>query len=249
MISKLLFNKGSFIFTAVIASSLFAVSTSAQAADPRELLERMSTELAGLDSFILSGDAYADARLDAGQIIENSSQATMRVRKPDAMRLTMRNEEGVKEVVFGSGVLTLYSEKDNFYAQTEIPEGLGAAVDVAINDVGIDAPMLDLLSNNFGDQLLIDAEEVTHLGASLIRGKMFEHIAIRNSEADIQIWIAADGPPLPGKMVISSKWEGGSPRFVVFFDWDTDPDLPTGAVSFAPPANATKIEFLFDQDL
>ena len=146
MISKLLFNKGSFIFTAVIASSLFAVSTSAQAADPRELLERMSTELAGLDSFILSGDAYADARLDAGQIIENSSQVTMRVRKPDAMRLTMRNEEGVKEVVFGSGVLTLYSEKDNFYAQTEIPEGLGAAVDVAINDVGIDAPMLESMS-------------------------------------------------------------------------------------------------------
>jgi len=233
---------------AIVLSGTLSGAALAQEPDPRVLLNRMATEIAGLDSFILSGDAYADARLDAGQIIENSMQATMRVRRPDAMRLTIRNDEGIKELVFGSGVLTLYTEKDQFYAQTEIPEGIGAAGKVAIDDVGIDAPLLDFLSDNPAEQLLRDAQEVRLLGASLIRGKMYEQIAIRKSEIDIQIWIASEGPALPGKMTISSKWESGSPRFVVFLDWDTDPDLPTGAVSFDPPANATKIEFLLDQE-
>ncbi len=248
MISKPYINKQWLIVTVLIATNSFTVSAAAEEGDAKKLLDRMSTAIAGFDSFILSGDAYADARLDAGQIIENSMQATMRVRRPDAMRLTIRNDEGIKELVFDSGVLTLYTEKDQFYAQTEKPEGIGAAVEVAIDDVGIDAPLLDFLSDNPAEQLLLDAQEVRLLGVSLIRGKMFEQIAIRKSEIDIQIWIASEGPALPGKMTISSKWESGSPRFVVFLDWDTDPDLPTGAVSFDPPANATKIEFLLDQE-
>ena len=67
--------------TAAIVVGAVATSTSAQEVDAKALLERMSAEISGLDNFIVHGDAYADARLDAGQIIEHSSQVTLRLRR------------------------------------------------------------------------------------------------------------------------------------------------------------------------
>ena len=64
--------------------------------------------------------------------------------------------------------------------------------------------------------------------------------------SDVQIWIASEGRPLPGKLVISSKWEGGSPRFVAFFKWDTDPAFEPDLFTFDPPDGAVRIEFLSD---
>jgi hypothetical protein len=232
---------------AVIAIMLAGSSSlSAEEVDARALLGRMSEEIAGLDSFVLRGEAYVDARLAAGQLIEHSSEVTMRIRRPDLMRLTMADGEGVKELYFGGGLLTLYSQKENFYTQAKIPGGIEAAADFAVNEVGIDAPMLDFLSNSIASRLQQDAEKVQYLGPSLIRGNTFDHVAIRLPEIDVQIWIAAKGLPLPGKMVISSKWEGGSPRTVVFFSWDTEPDFPADNVKFVPPQDATEIELVLD---
>ena len=65
----------------VLAAGAFATSVSAQESDARALLGRMSSEIAGLESFIIRGDAYTDARLGAGQIIEHASEVTMRVHR------------------------------------------------------------------------------------------------------------------------------------------------------------------------
>ncbi len=54
--------------TATITVGALATSASAQEVDAKALLEQMSADIAGLDSFIVHGDAYADARLDAATI-------------------------------------------------------------------------------------------------------------------------------------------------------------------------------------
>jgi hypothetical protein len=119
-------------------------------------------------------------------------------------------------------------------------------LDFAVNEVGIEAPLLDFVSMNIADNLVQDADEVHYLEKSLIRDELYHHIGIRSQDADVQIWIASEGRPLPGKLVISSKWEGGSPRFVAFFEWDTDPDFEPDLFTFDPPDGATRIEFLSD---
>jgi hypothetical protein len=216
-------------------------SASAQEADPLEILDRMAAEVGGLEKFILTGDAYSDARLPAGQIIQNSSVVTMRVRKPDAMHMSRRDTEGMMELFIGSGELTFYNDSEGFYAQTDVPGGIGPAV---VNEVGIDAPLLDFVSQDMADTMLEDAQQVDYIGTSLVRGVLHHQIAIRTAEVDIQMWVASEGPPLPGKMLISSKWEAGSPRFVVFMNWNTAPDFPDKPFKFVPPAGATKIDFL-----
>ncbi len=231
--------------TAAIAMGVFTTSASAQEVDAKVLLERMSAEIARLDNFIVHGDAYADARLNGGQIIEHASQVTLRLRRePASIRITNRNSEDTKEIFFDAGLLSVYNTNNNFYARTKIPQDVDSMLDFAVNEVGIDAPLLDFVSANIADDLLQDAEDVQYLGTSLIRDEIFHHIGIRTADVDMQIWVASEGRPLPGKLVISSKWEGGSPRFVAFFKWDTAPDFQRGLFKFDPPDDAVEIDFL-----
>jgi hypothetical protein len=231
---------------AIAATSFMANVTSAGDEDPRVLIEQMSAEISGLDSFVLRGELYSDARLEAGQLIENASEVTMRVRRPDAMRLTISTLESVKELYFGEGLLTFYNGLDNFYAQIVAPGGIAETADFAVHKVGIDAPLLDFLSSSIAARLQENAREVQYLGPSLIRGQHYHHIAIRLPEIDVQIWVASKGRPLPGKMALSSKWEGGAPRTVTFFTWDTAPDFPSGKLEFTPPKDSSEIEFVLD---
>ena len=228
---------------ALLTCGLIASVVSAQEPDPRELLNRMGDAIASLESYRINGDAYADARLDAGLIIEHASQATLSVRKPDSVRITNITSEDMKELFFHAGVLTVYTQSRNFYGQTDIPDGVEAALDYATDDLGIDAPMIDFVTGKVAERLIVDATDVQYLGTSLIRGHVYEHVVIRTPEIDIQLWIAAEGLPLPGKMALSAKWDGGSPRTVVFMDWDTDPNIPSGSLKFEPPDGAIEISF------
>jgi hypothetical protein len=203
----------------------------------------MSAEIAALERFIIVGDGYIDARLAAGQLIEHSNDVTLRVSKPDNLRLTSRTAESSKEIFFGDGVLTVFGESEGFYAQHELPGGLDAAVDFSINEIGIDAPVLDFVTSDAAAHLTEDAESVDYFGLSLFRGRQYHHIGIRTSEVDIQIWVSKESPSLPGKMSINSKWEAGSPRSVFFFDWDTSPTIEAESLRFIPPASAVEITF------
>ncbi len=232
---------------ATIAAGELTAGLAAQEVDAKALLERMNAEIAGLDGFIVHGDAYIDARLAAGQIIEHASQVTLRLRRqPGSVRITNRDTENTKEIYFDDGLLTVYSTKDNFYAQRNIPKGVESMLDFAVNEAEIEAPLLDFVSENVADNFLQDADEIHHLGTSLIRDEVFDHIGIRSQEVDVQIWVASSGRPLPGKLVITSKWEGGSPRFVAFFKWDIDPAFSPDLFRFDPPQGAVAVEFLLD---
>lgn len=228
----------------VIACTAISGNALAQDRDPRVMLNQMSAEIAKLDSFVLSGDAYADATLGAGQIIEHTYDVRTSVRKPSEIRITNQNAEFTGEIFFENGVLTVFNTGRNFYAKKPIPDGFNDAIDFALNDIGIEAPLLDLISRDFAKLVSTEGVEVDDLGTSLFRGELHDHIAIRGPEVDMQLWIAAEGPPLPRKMSLISRWEGGSPRFVVFLSWDTNPKFSSDTFRFVPPDGATQIEFI-----
>lgn len=213
--------------------------------DPRILLDRMERTIAGLDEFRIDSDAYMDARRPAGQIIEHASQVTVRVVRPATLRLTSRSADNTKDIYFNHGILTLHRTDEGFYGQQEIPGDIDQAVGYVINRFGIDAPLLDFISSESAKEMLTEAKQVDYFGRALIRNRLHDHIGIRMDEADIQVWISAETPYLPGKLSISNKWEGGAPRSVSFMRWDTDPDIPDiETLRFEPPEGAVEIEIL-----
>lgn len=235
---------GKAALVAIVILGLLPVLATAEEMEPRDLVARMSEAIAGLDSFRIDGDAYTDARLPAGLIIEHAAEVTARVRRPGAIRLTKRSAEDTLEIYFSETSFTVFTESNGYYAQTEIEPGIDSALDYAIDVLGIDAPLLDFLVSDVADNLLGGADQLDYLGTALIRGRPHHHVVIRQPEIDVQLWITTEGPPLPGKMSISSKWDGGAPRFVIFMKWDLAPDIPEGKLVFAPPDGATQIPIL-----
>lgn len=239
---------GALISLCVLLCFPFA-SAQAQDDEATEILDQMSAAIAGLDEFVVSGDGYTDDRLDAGQIIEHSMDVVMRVNRPaDALRITNSDAATTKEIYYGEGVFTVYSKDNNFYAQRDVPNGISAAADFAVNELGIDTPLLEFVFSNVAEFMLEDAESVDYFGLSLFRGKTHHHIGIRSAEIDVQLWVAAEGPPLPGKLAISAKWESGAPRSVFFLDWDTEPDFGRTSFKFEPPAGSAMIGFDLDSE-
>jgi hypothetical protein len=218
---------------------------SAQEVDPAELIQKMGDTIESLDRFVIRGDSYTDARLPEGLIVEQASEITAKVVRPGSMMLATEAADGGQGIHFHDGVFTIITQPQNFYAQTEIPDDLASAVAFAIEDLEIDAPLMDLMLKDVGGNLTKGAD-IRYLSPSLVRGKLYHHIALRGPEVDLQIWIAAEGPPLPGKIVLTSKWEGGSPRFVAFLEWDTDPVLERSSLEFEPKEDARKIDFARD---
>lgn len=220
------------------------MAVNAQEGQAEALLESMSASIAGLEKFEVQGDAYSDRRLLEGQIIANGMQLIMRVQRPENLRLTAKTAENTKEIYFTEGELTLFSETDNFYGQTEVPEDIESAMYVAVNELNIDAPLLDFIAADVNGELVADAEQIDYFGMNLVRGRMHHHIGIRYPDIDFQIWIGAEGAPLPGKTSITYKWEAGSPRSVAFLNWNVDPDIPSSALVFQPPEGAARIPIL-----
>ena len=99
---------------ALVFYGLIANFAYAEELDPRVLIKRMGDEVESLQNFVINGDAYSDARLDAGLIIEHAAQATLRVRKPGVVRITNKTSEDVKELFFASDLLTVYTRSKNF---------------------------------------------------------------------------------------------------------------------------------------
>ncbi len=231
----------------IIAFSLASSAMNAKELDPTQIINQMSKEIAGLQSFILRGYTSVDARLEAGQIIEHSSQITMRVVRPGSIHISDESFETTKEIYFEDHLVTIYDSSTGFYGQKQLPPEVKTPFIYAVDNLGIDAPLIDLLHQDLTRELVEDASEVQYLGESLMRGRTYHHIGLRMPEIDMQLWIQSKGPPLPGKLVISAKWEGGAPRTVSFIEWQLNPKLSAEDFKFEAPEGAVKIKIQSDQ--
>jgi len=103
IVQRFLTQAGALVSICVLTCCPIGISH-AQDNQATDILRAMSDEIAGLDQFIITGDGYFDARMDAGQIIEHSTDVTMRMSRPDAaMRITnVVAEEDAEEDVLSS---------------------------------------------------------------------------------------------------------------------------------------------------
>ncbi len=209
------------------------------------VLEAMSSYLAGLERFSVSGEGSTDARLDAGLIVANPIEVVMRAHRPNSLHIRRFDGAETQHLYVNDGTITLYNTARGFYASADVPEGIEAAMGFALEELGIEAPLMDLLHHDVFEHLAGSSDPVLYLTEnSLVAGTDCHHVAIRNADVDIQLWIEEGERPLPRQLILTSKWEGGSPRFVARLDWDLEPDFGKEAFRFEPPDGVSQIEFL-----
>jgi len=210
-----------------------------------EVLKQMATYRSTLDKAVIKGVSFTDARLGAGLIVSNSEEVRVSIDRPGSMQITNFDGETTKSLYFHDGMLTVFSSTANLYAQASIPKDIDAAMEFALEELDIEAPLMDMIYHDASAHLISSDETILYLtDKSRVGNTDCHQIAIRGPEADVQLWIEEGDRPLVRKIIITSKWEGGSPRFIANLHWETNPQFDPGLFEFKAPEGATKIEFV-----
>lgn len=214
-------------------------------ADPAQVLRQMSDYLGSLLQFTFRADNSTDIVLPSGQQLQIGAAVEISVRRPDRFHVA-RKGDNVDQVFFYDGkTLTLFGKKRNVYATLDARSTLEKTLNMAMEKVGLVAPVADLIYQNTYDILMEDVDSGLYVGLSMVDDVECHHLAFRGGAVDWQIWIENDDTPLPRKYVITSKWISGAPQFSARLSaWNVAAELKDERFRFTPPTGAEKIEFL-----
>jgi len=81
-------------------------------------------------------------------------------------------------------------------------------------------------------------------GQDFIGKDLCDHYAFRQGNIDWQIWIVADGKPLPRKLVFTNRSDDARPQSVSLITWNLKPTFSDAAFKFTPPKGATVVEIV-----
>ena len=228
----------------IIVLAFTIVPVSAAEVDPEadKILRNMSNYMAGLKSFSFTGDASTEVLMRTGQKLQITATGHALFDRKRGFKVSRKSGFADLTLFYDGKIITLYVADLNSYTSREVDGGNDAALDFVRTDFQIEASGADLLYSNPYEGLLYDIESGQYLGETWLRGVPVHHLAYRAADIDWQIWIRADGEPVPMKYVITSKWMTSAPQFtLLLYDWNTSAIVDDSDLKFSPPEGAVNL--------
>jgi hypothetical protein len=232
---------------ALVFSLLAASAMAAEGINPDadEILQAMSKFLAGTKAFSVSVDASIEVVTKEGQKLQMVNSASVLLERPSRFYLTRRGKFADTEAVFDGKKLTFYGKTGNVYIQRDVAGQIDEALSALERDIGIPMPAGDLLLANPYPVLSSGVTSSGYYGIEYVAGVASHHLAFRNAGVDWQLWVKAEGDPLPTKYVITTTGIDRAPQFSVqFTNWNLKPAVPASRFSFVAPKGAQKLAAL-----
>lgn len=238
---------------AAMAAAAFTMACPAQttkdaaaepAVDPEAIkaLESMGAYLRTLKNFEIGVTAVTDELLDNGQMAQFTSTSTLKVRRPDGLRLDTADDRGDRKQLFYNGrSTTVYGPAHKYYATVPAPATLAELSQVLAQKYGIEVPLTDLFYWGTDSVRTADIRSADSLGDAQVDGHATMHFAIREKDVDWQIWIDRGDKPLPRKLVITTTGQTARPQHASLLRWKLLPAFAAGTFDFRPPAGARRI--------
>jgi hypothetical protein len=214
--------------------------------DPRAdaALRRMGSYLGGLSSFRVDTTTVDEQFTNDGQKIQSLRSSQVTVKRPNQLAVDRIGPAGKVAFRYDGKRFTIFVAQKNVWASAPAPANLDEAIDMARDQLGIDAPGGDLMVADPYESLIDGVKVGRYIGLEPIDGVMAHHLAMTKDTVDWQIWIQ-DGPqPVPLRYVITSKDLPGKPQFTAQLShWQPNTPVANSTFAFSPPANAQKVEW------
>ena len=208
------------------------------------VLQQMSAYSASLDRVVITGTGLTDARMEGGLMVANPTEIEVTLNRPDSLRISSFDGVATKEIYLHDNKLTVFNSEYKIYAQADVPMNVEEALDFALEELEVEAPLMDLIYSDAAAHLLSSNETILYLtDKSRVGGVDCHHLVFRGKEVDLQLWVEEGDRPVPRKIMMTSKWEGGSPRFIANMDWKVNSKIDPGVFRFKPPRDATRTRF------
>jgi hypothetical protein len=230
--------------SALAAASLWMVG-SAQADDApiKALIKSMTDFLASQKSISFDMETDLEIVTTDGQRLSLASSGALEMSRPDKIRAERKGGFADVEAVYDGKTLSLLGKNLNLYAQIPVSGDIDHLIGELRDKYGRPLPAADLLMSNSYDQIMTGAKDVKYLGPGVILGQMCEHVAMRNDDVDLQLWIAQGDKPYPCRYTITSHTIPGQPQYSVdIWNWKSGTDAGSADFTFTPPAGAQAVE-------
>lgn len=216
--------------------------------DAEAVLKSMADFISRTKSFSVTlRDGY-DAVQASGQKIGFGEIRQITVERPQNLRVDLTQSDGDKaQLIYDGREISFSSSSDHIYAITPKPGSLDDAVKYLVKDLKVRLPLAMLLLSTLPAELEQRVTAADYVEFDTITTPPSHHVAARTEAVDFQVWVAAEGNPLPQRVIITYKKEEGQPQFwAEFKNWNLAPSLSPSLFVFTPPQGAEKIPFLVE---
>jgi len=214
--------------------------------DALDILKRMADTLAQAKGFTVTIRSNYDAVQDTGEKIEFGERRMVTLSRPSALKVEAQDSAGKKTIVTYDGkAIVVYTPADNVYGMVEKAGSVDNAVHYLVRDLQVRLPLALLLVTTLPDELDQRLVALDYVERDTLTPVPTDHLAGQTDEVDFQVWIPAEGTPLPQRITITYKNDDGEPQFRAdLTDWVLNPDVSAAQLAFRPPDGAERIPFL-----
>lgn len=207
----------------------------------RAQLNRVASALQAMQSYEFKADVTNEDVLESGQKIQTAAVLSVSARKPDRLYMEVASERRTRQVFYDGKTLTLYGPANHYYASVAAPATTYLTLRAVADRYGLETPLMDLFEWGVTGVHVEKVLTSMYAGPDRIGGKLCEHYAFHQTNADWQIWIPKEDPALPCKLVITNLQDPTQPQFAAVFDWTPNAQLADDKFVFAPPQGAQRI--------
>jgi len=213
---------------------------------PEELLTQMAEFMAAHDEFSFEALVTYQSLQESGQTLHFNMIQRVAVGQPDRLFWETLNDDGTSDNAwYSTGRFSMVKQPDNIYGQIGVPDTMPEMIDVVTNDYGIIVPFSDLLASGDESVFLKDLQASQYVGLAWVEDEWSHHLALRNDLVDFEVWVQAEGDPIPLRLAITWKHEEGLPGFVARFrKWNFSPMFDESRFRFDVPNGVERIEIL-----
>lgn len=197
--------------------------------------------------FSFSADSGYEVVQEDGSKLEFGSARRYLVQRPDRVRVETEPREGGRRLTLFDGTTFVQADLgENAYARADLkqPRDIDFMIDLVRERLDVPLPLAELLRNNPRQAIEDSLESADVVGTPRLRGIDCDHIALRNPDADLQLWIAQGEQPVVRRVVITYRNLDGQPSFWADLDdWSFAPEIDAASFRWAPPEGAERVRF------
>lgn len=212
-------------------------------ADIKALVKSMTDYVGAQTSISFDMETDLEIVTAQGQRLSLASSGAIDLSRPDKIRAERKGGFADVEAVYDGKTLSLLGKNLNLYAQIPLAGDLDHLIDQLRDKYARPLPAADLLKSDAFAQITTGAKDFAYLGPGVILGQMCDHVAMRNDDVDLQLWIAQGDKPYPCRYTITSHTIPGQPQYSVeIWNWKSSTGASSGDFAFTPPAGAQAVE-------
>lgn len=224
-----------------------APAVGAVAPEALAIVTRAGDFLREAKRFSFSAQSGYEVVQEDGSRLEFGSARRYLVQRPDRVRVESEPRDGGRRLTLFDGKSLVHADLgENAYARADLkrPRDIDFMVDLVRDRLDMPLPLAELLRNDPRRALEDSLEAAFVVGTQRLRGGDCDQVALRNPDADVQLWIAQGDRPLLRRVVITYRTQDGQPSFWADLDdWSLTPEIDAASFRFEPPPGAERVRF------